>query len=148
MPDIKAGGPSFWADQLRSGAPDYTVGAQVLNGGTVPVRNSLAADSHNATAVVTGSTLTGVDLASTVVMVDNADTLTQISDSTNVANGRVTGTATVAAAVLSNVQLPTTAKIIKTAVAYPLSAAPTGAWVSQITFTINASGVITAAVLS
>lgn len=190
MPDLKNGGPSFWADQIRAGAPEFGNGATVANGETVAVRNSVGADSHNATAVVTGgTTLTGVNLASTVAMVDNAEavvvqnsantavagthaatvtngalakvnlaatiapvanasTIAQISDSTNAANGRSTGTATVAAGVLSNVQLPTTAKIIKTATAYPLSAAPTGTWTSQITFTINASGVITNVVLS
>lgn len=48
----------------------------IINGDTVAVRNSAGEDSHNATAVVAGSTLVGVNLASTVAMVDNGDTST------------------------------------------------------------------------
>lgn len=76
MPIIKDGGPSFWADQIRGGAPDFGNGATISDGATVAVRNSAAADSHDATAVVAdGTTLTGVNLASTVAMVDNSDVI-------------------------------------------------------------------------
>lgn len=46
----------------------------IINGDIVAVRNSAGSDSHNATAVVSGSTLIGVNLASTVAMVDSGDT--------------------------------------------------------------------------
>ena len=73
--------------------------AIVSNGGTVPVRNSAGADSHNATAVVAAGVLSGVNLAATVGMVDNADTIavrnSAGADSHNatavVAAGAVTG---------------------------------------------------------
>jgi len=72
-----------------------TGSAVVANSGTVAVRNSAGADSHNATAVVTGTTLTGVNLAATVALVDNGDTTTATGTGTTatlvVANGVVTG---------------------------------------------------------
>ncbi len=87
--------------QLGVTFTDYTppTGASVANGATVAVRNSAAADSHNATAVVSGTTLTGVNLAATVGMVDNADVVavrnSAGADSHNgtavVASGAVTG---------------------------------------------------------
>ena len=46
----------------------------LINGDVVSVRNSAGTDSHNATAVMSGSTLIGVNLAATVAMVDNGDT--------------------------------------------------------------------------
>jgi hypothetical protein len=70
-------------------------GAVVANGATVPVRNSAGADSHNATAVVSGTSLTGVNLAATVALVDNGDTVTATGTGTTatfvVTNGVVTG---------------------------------------------------------
>lgn len=50
-----------------------TGAASVANGATVAVRNSAGADSHNGTAVVANSALTGVNLAATVALVDNGD---------------------------------------------------------------------------
>lgn len=84
-------------------------GASVANGATVAVRNSTGGDSHNATAVVTGTTLTGVNLAATVALVDTADTL-PLQNSAGTAAGNVT--ATVAAGVVSNVRTPATAAIV------------------------------------
>jgi hypothetical protein len=70
-------------------------GAVIANGATVPVRNSAGADSHNATAVVSGTTLTGVNLAATVALVDNGDTVAATGTGTTatlvVTNGVVTG---------------------------------------------------------
>ena len=145
MPDIKNMGPSFVGDLLRGGAPDYTVGAQVNNGATVAVRNSAAADSHNATAVVAGNSLTGVNFAATVAMVDNADSV-PLGDATAVANGQDNGTAAVAAGVITRITLPTTDKIVKSTIKY-LGPVPTGTWTNGYTFTI-VNGAITAIVLS
>lgn len=73
-------------------------GAVVANGDTVAVRNSAGADSHNATAVVSGTSLTGVNLAATAAIVDNGDALvvpvtgTYATTATvTVANGVITG---------------------------------------------------------
>lgn len=98
--------------------------AIVDNGGTVPVRNSAGADSHNATAVVAAGELSGVNLAATVAMVDNSDAITV----QNSAGAAVAGThaATVAAGVLSNVRLAATvAPVVNSAAVTVLPAAGT-----------------------
>ncbi|ANT45349.2 putative Rz-like lysis protein [Pectobacterium phage PP16] len=69
--------------------------ASVANGATVAVRNSEGADSHNATAVVASGTLTGVNLAATVALVDNGDTVAATGTGTTatlvVTDGVLTG---------------------------------------------------------
>lgn len=69
--------------------------ATVANGATVAVRNSAGADSHNGTSVVASGTLTGINLAATVALVDNGDTTTATGTGTTatlvVANGVLTG---------------------------------------------------------
>lgn len=119
-------------------------GATVANGATVAVVNSASADSHNATATVTGSTLTNVKLSATVAFVDNADTITvQNSAGTAVAG---THTATVAVGVLSNVKLAATIAPVASGLALT-GVTPTGTYTNTVTFTV-AAGVITAIVLS
>lgn len=98
MADFRNSGPGFWPDQVRGADADITGGAVVANGGTVAVRNSAGANSHNATAVVTGSTLTGVNLAATVAMVDSGQAVTGVTGTgttatITVANGVITGIA-------------------------------------------------------
>lgn len=72
--------------------------ATVANGATVAVRNSAGADSHNGTAVVTAGTLTGINLAATVALADNGDTVPATGTGT-------TATLVVAAGVLTGVTL-------------------------------------------
>lgn len=115
--------------------------AIVDNGETVPVRNSAGADSHNATAVVAGGELSGVNLAATVAMVDNSDAITV----QNSAGAAVAGThsATVAAGVLSNVRLAATvAPVVNAAVVPVLPASGTTPAQGNATAAV-AAGVIT-----
>ncbi|QYW02111.1 hypothetical protein CPT_Sonora_008 [Stenotrophomonas phage Sonora] len=95
-----------------TGDPPAAGGAAVTNGQTVAVRNSAAGDSHNATAVVTGgTTFTGVNLAATVAMVDNSDTVTVLpAAGTTPAQG--SATAAVAAGVVTGVRLPATSAVV------------------------------------
>ena len=72
--------------------------ASVANGATVAVRNSAGADSHNGTAVVASGTLTGINLAATVALADNGDTVPATGTGT-------TATLVVAAGVLTGVTL-------------------------------------------
>ena len=72
--------------------------ATVANGATVAVRNSAGADSHNGTAVVASGTLTGINLADTVALADNGDTVPATGTGT-------TATLVVAAGVLTGVTL-------------------------------------------
>lgn len=72
--------------------------ATVANGATVAVRNSVGADSHNGTAVVASGTLTGINLANTVALADNGDTVPATGTGT-------TATLVVAAGVLTGVTL-------------------------------------------
>ncbi|ALA46462.1 hypothetical protein BF2512_05 [Dickeya phage BF25/12] len=72
--------------------------ATVANGATVAVRNSAGADSHNGTAVVASGTLTGINLAATVALADNGDTVPATGTGT-------TATLVVAAGVLTGVTL-------------------------------------------
>ncbi|BBD74688.1 type VII integral membrane protein [Pectobacterium phage PPWS2] len=72
--------------------------ASVSSGATVAVRNSAGADSHNATAVVAAGALTGVNLAATVALVDNGDTITATGTGT-------TATLVVTAGVLTGITL-------------------------------------------
>lgn len=72
--------------------------ATVANGATVAVRNSAGADSHNGTAVVTSGTLTGINLAATVALADNGDTVPATGTGT-------TATLVVSAGVLTGVTL-------------------------------------------
>lgn len=69
--------------------------ATVANGATVAVRNSAGADSHNGTAVVASGTLTGINLAATVALADNGDTVPATGTGTTatlvVADGVLTG---------------------------------------------------------
>lgn len=85
--------------------------AIVSNGGTVPVRNSAGADSHNATAVVAAGALSGVNLAATVAMVDNSDAVPVLpAAGTTPAQGNAT--AAVAAGVITGVRLPATSAVV------------------------------------
>lgn len=84
-------------------------GASIANGQTVAVRNSAGADSHNSTAVVAGSSLTGTNLAATVAMVDNADAV-NIQNSAGAAAGAA-GAAQVSAGVMGSVRLPATSAV-------------------------------------
>lgn len=118
-------------------------GATVANGGTVAVRNSAGADSHNATAVVAGSTLTGVNLAATVAFVDQGDSVNVENSAGNLDSP---ATATVAAGVLTNVRLAATKTIVTSAQALT-GVAPTGTYTNTVTFTV-ANGVISAIALS
>lgn len=72
--------------------------ATVANGATVAVRNSAGADSHNGTAVVASGTLTGINLAATVALADNGDTVPATGAGT-------TATLVVSAGVLTGVTL-------------------------------------------
>lgn len=72
--------------------------ATVANGATVAVRNSAGADSHNGTAVVASGTLTGINLAATVALADNGDTVPATGTGT-------TATMVVVAGVLTGVTL-------------------------------------------
>ena len=72
--------------------------ATVANGATVAVRNSAGADSHNGTAVVASGTLTGINLAATVALADNGDTVPATGTGT-------TATLVVSAGVLTGVTL-------------------------------------------
>lgn len=72
--------------------------ASVANGATVAVRNSAGADSHNGTAVVASGTLTGINLAATVALADNGDTVPATGTGT-------TATLVVTAGVLTGVTL-------------------------------------------
>lgn len=86
------------------GTPVTIVGgnaAVLKQGQNVAVRNSAGADSHNATAVVTGGALTGVNLAATVALVDNADALVVPVTGTYA----TTATFTVAAGVITSIAL-------------------------------------------
>lgn len=82
-------------------APLPATSAVVANGATVAVRNSAGANSHNGTAVVAASAVTGINLPATAAMVDNAQALTGVAPTgtyTNtvtftVANGVITGIA-------------------------------------------------------
>lgn len=69
--------------------------ASVANGATVAVRNSAGADSHNGTAVVATGTLTGINLAATVALADDGDTVPATGTGTTatlvVADGVLTG---------------------------------------------------------
>lgn len=85
-------------------------GASVANGATVAVRNSAGADSHNGSAVVAGNSLTGINLAATVAMVDQADSIA-IQNSAGAAAGG-NGIAQVAAGVIGSVRLPATSAVL------------------------------------
>lgn len=118
-------------------------GAVVANGATVPVVNSAGADSHNATATVTGTTLTNVQLAATVALVDNADAV-PIRNSAGTVVGS-SGAAVVAAGVQTAVTLVATNALVVSAA--KLTIPVTGTYVNGITLTV-VNGVITAGVLS
>lgn len=133
--DYVAGSPPSNYDAVPEWAgtplPDGT--ASVANGATVQVRRSTAADAHPATAVVTGNTLTGVNLAATATMVDQGDTMV-LQNSAGAAKGNVT--ATVAAGVVSNVRPPATVAIVQNGDAVTIGG-------TTYTFTV-AAGVISA----
>lgn len=107
--DLTAGTvPTIYSD-----VPAYTPGGELPDGtaavadaATVVVQNSAGAAPHNATASVTGNTLTAVKLAATSAMIDNAAAVTI----QNSAAAAVPGThpATVANGVLSVVKLAAT----------------------------------------
>jgi hypothetical protein len=85
---------------------DNDGGASIGDGATIAVHNSAGADSHNAVAEVAAGVLTDVKFASTIAMVDNADTVVV----NNSAGSPVAGThsAEVAAGVLTDVKLAAT----------------------------------------
>lgn len=144
MPIIKEGGPSFWADQIRGGAPDFGNGATIADGATVAVRNSAAADSHNATAVVAdGSTLTGVNLASTVAMVDNSDVVS-VRTSTGVDGHNAT--AVVAAGAITGVNLAATTIMVDNGDTNLIADA--AATVSTVTYTVSGGALTSATITS
>lgn len=127
--------------QAVGGEPLPATSAILANGATVAVRNSAGADSHNGTAVVAASAVTGVNLGATVAMVDNADAVTvQNSAGTAVAGSHA---AAVSAGVLSNVKLaPTIAPVVNGATFPGVTGTGTTA-----TITV-ANGVITGIALS
>jgi len=63
---------AFFQDALAKTPGTPVLGANVLNGSNVTVKNSAGALSHVAVAAVSGTTLTDVKLASTASFVDNA----------------------------------------------------------------------------
>ncbi|WP_455296450.1 hypothetical protein [Brucella pituitosa] len=143
MADFRNSGPGFWPDQVRGADADITGGAVVANGATVSVRNSAGANAKSATAVVTGTTLTGVNLPATTAMLDNAGAVTI----QNSAGAAVAGshTATVAAGVISNVKLAATIAPVANNAA--LTVPVTGTYATTATITV-AAGVITGIALS
>lgn len=114
----------------------------VANGDTVAVRNSAGADSHNGTAVVTGSTLTGLNLASSVALVDNGDAIT-----VNFGTGAdVTGgTVAVLNGVVVRANLPGTSAAV--ANGQQLTVPVTGTYASKATVSVS-NGVVTGIALS
>ncbi len=142
------GTASITAGVFTGNLTPATIGL-LVNGGVVGVANSAGA-TIDASAVVTVSNniVVNAKLASTIAAIANGVATVPLGDVTAAANGQSNGTAAVASGVVTRITLPNTAKIIKTGIAYPLSAAPTGTWATQVTFTINTSGVITGAVLS
>lgn len=86
--------------------------AVIGNGATVAVRNSAGADSHNATSVTTTQgALTGVNLAATVAMVDNSDSV-PLLPATGTTPAQGSGTAAIAAGVVTGVRLPATSAVV------------------------------------
>lgn len=135
--------PYIDAAKVAIDAVQGTTGAVVLDGATVAVVNSANADSHNATATVTGTTLTNVKLPATVAFVDNTDTVVMQNSAGTVIAG--THTATVAAGAVSNVKLASTVAALTSGVKVnAISVTGTGKFA---TFTVVA-GVITAIVLT
>lgn len=133
---------SFTQGTADTGVPTGSV--VLANGATVAVVNSASGDSHNATATVTGTTLTNVKFASTIAMVDSADTVVvHNSAGTNVAG---THTAEVAVGALTDVKLAATVAPV-TSGQVLTGVTPTGTFITSVTFTV-ANGVITAIVLS
>lgn len=69
--------------------------ALVGNGASLPVKNSAGNETKTGTATVAANAITGIALAATVALVDNADTITVTGTGTTctltVANGVVTG---------------------------------------------------------
>lgn len=118
--DFVAGAIPTIYDAIDEIDPDNLPGAgpTVADGQSVSVRNSAGADAHTGTAVVTDDAFTGVNLAATVAMIDNADSVT-IKNSAGTA---IAGThaATVAAGVLSNVKLAATVAPVVNAASVPL----------------------------
>lgn len=97
-------------------------------------------------AVLTAIVGTG---SATQALVSNGAALPQVSDGTNAANGRVTAVATVAASAVSNVQLVSTSKIVKSGVLYPVSGGSGVAAASAVSITPTVvAGVITGFVLA
>lgn len=116
--------------------------ALIPNAATVVVRNSAGSDNHNATALVTGNSLTSVDLAATVAMVDNSDT---VNVENSAGNFDSTGTVTVSAGAVVNVRLGSTKAILTNAVAVT-GVTVTGSGTTATPTITN--GVLTAIVLS
>ncbi|UTC27966.1 hypothetical protein [Stenotrophomonas phage A1432] len=128
--------------EALTGAAGPGGGASVANGATVSVRNSAGADPHNGTAVVSGSTFTGVNLAATVALVDSADTI-PLQNSAGASKGNAT--VTVAAGVPTNVRAPATSAIV--ANNEVLTVPITGTGTTSATVTV-ANGVVTGLALA
>lgn len=60
---------------IEEADPDALPGQPLVNGESVIVRNSVGADGHASTAVVTNGALVGINLGATVAMVDHGETL-------------------------------------------------------------------------
>lgn len=117
--------------------------APVGNGVPVQVRNSAAADAHPAVSVVTAGALTGVNLAATVAMVDNSDTVV-IQNSGGTVKG-ASGTAVVANGVVTAVRTPATSAVVVGGAQTGVTV--TGTYTSTVSFTIT-SGNLTGITLS
>lgn len=119
--------------------------AIVANAGTVAVKNSVGTTvDAAAVATVAANAVTGIALAATKAVIDNAAANVVVQNSAGAAVTSA-GVAAVAAGVLSNVKLPATIAAVANAVKVNVaSVSGTG---NFATFTV-ANGVITAIVLS
>jgi hypothetical protein len=116
------------------------------NAQSVQVRTSTGADGHPASAVVaTTGTITGLNLAASAVMVDNADTINVADLSATVAQV----TFGVAGGVFTSALFPSATKIFNSGVSKPVTGGSGVAAASavSITFTI-VNGSVTAFVLA
>lgn len=120
--------------------PDGT--APVANDAAVSIRNSAGALAQSGKAVVTGNTLTGVNLPATATILANAGAV-PLQNSAGTAKGN--GTAAVANGVVTSVRTPATSAIVANAEA--LTVPVTGTYETTATLTV-AGGVVTGIALS
>ncbi|URA06998.1 hypothetical protein P9A47_gp30 [Xanthomonas phage Elanor] len=145
---VTIAGNLVWLDQtaetpeVLTGAAGPGGGASIANGATVSVRNSAGADAHSGTAVVAGSTLTGINMAATVALVDTADTI-PLQNSAGASKGNAT--VTVAAGAPTNVRAPATSAIVANGEALTVPITGTGTATATVTV---ANGVVTGIALS